>query len=175
MFLRMIRVSVWLCLVIGSVGCRAQQAKQNIAPEQLQKVLDLPLREAVQQRMAFKEPLKLAYSHQMSLAGKDCESEAAKGQQPYNVCMGTADEQADKDYAVFYSSLQMLCHDQEELSALQSSETRWVAYRQSALEATHAVWPHGTGAPGFAGEVYLFLVRDRMRELHEIFGLNIAQ
>jgi hypothetical protein len=36
-------------------------------------------------------------------------------------------------------------------------------------------WPNGTGAPGFAGEVHLSLVRDHMRELHEIYGLNIAQ
>jgi hypothetical protein len=43
------------------------------------------------------------------------------------------------------------------------------------MKATNAAWPSGTGAPGFAGEVYLRLVRDRMKELYEIHGLNISQ
>jgi len=33
----------------------------------------------------------------------------------------------------------------------------------------------GPAHRGFAGEVHLSLVRDHMRELHEIHGLNIAQ
>ena len=35
--------------------------------------------------------------------------------------------------------------------------------------------PDGTGAPGFAAEVYLSLVRNHMRELNEIYGQNISQ
>jgi hypothetical protein len=69
----------------------------------------------------------------------------------------------------------MLCHDQDQLTTLQASEKAWQMYENSAMKATRASWPDGTGAPGFAGQVNLSLVRDRMRELDEIYGLNIAQ
>jgi hypothetical protein len=58
---------------------------------------------------------------------------------------------------------------------MQASEKAWKMYKESALRATHASWPDGSGASGFAAEVYLSLVRDRMRELDKIYGLNIAQ
>ena len=171
----MSKITVWLFLMMAAITCSAQEGKQNVAPAQLQKVLDLPLTQAVQRRILYKEPLKLVYSRQMALAGKDCQAEAAAGQQPYNICIGAAAEEADKDYVTFYNNLQMLCHDQKELSALQSSETSWAAYRESALKAADVCWPEGTGAPGFRGQVYLSLLRDRMRELDEIFQLRITQ
>jgi hypothetical protein len=43
------------------------------------------------------------------------------------------------------------------------------------MKATRAAWPDGTGALGFAGQIYLFLVRDYMRNPSEIYGLNISQ
>jgi hypothetical protein len=43
------------------------------------------------------------------------------------------------------------------------------------MKATRAAWPDGTGASGFASQVYLSLVRDHMRELNGIYSLNIAQ
>ncbi len=43
------------------------------------------------------------------------------------------------------------------------------------MKAADAAWPTGTQASGFAGEVYLRLVRDRMNELYDIYGLNISQ
>jgi hypothetical protein len=85
--------------------------------------------------------------------------------------MGQTDEAADRDYATFYNNLQMLCHDQEQLKTLQT----WRAFRDSAMDAVHAAWSSGTGAPGFHGQVYLTLLRDHMRELYEIYGLNISQ
>jgi uncharacterized protein YecT (DUF1311 family) len=109
------------------------------------------------------------------MIGKDCQPESEQGQQPYNICVGQASEQADKDFAVFYNNLQLLCHDQDQLITMQASEKAWKMYKESALRATHASWPDGSGASGFAAEVYLSLVRDRMRELDKIYGLNIAQ
>jgi uncharacterized protein YecT (DUF1311 family) len=111
----------------------------------------------------------------MTISGKDCEVEAKLGQQPYNICMGEADEQADRDYATFYNNLQLLCHDQDQLRTLQSSEKAWQTYRDAMAKATDSSWPEGTGAPGFAGEVRLLLLRNRMRELYKIYGLNITQ
>lgn len=166
---------MWLVLLGIDISCSAQDGKENIAPAQPQRVLDLSLTQAVQKRMAYKERLKLAYSRQTALSGKDCEAESKQGQQPYNICMGLATEGANRDYAIFYNNLQMLCHDQSQMTALQSSETSWAAYRESALRATHASWPDGTGASGFASQVNLLLIRDRMHELFEIFGLNIDQ
>jgi len=157
------------------VFCHAQTTTKDISPAQLQAVIDLPPIQAMHKREAYKGPLKAAYQRQISMLGKDCQAEADQGQQPYNICMGHANEQADKDYAIFYNNLQMLCHDQDELSALQALEKAWKKYEDSALKATHAAWSDGSGAPGFYGEVYLLLVRDHMRDLHEIFGLNIAQ
>ena len=124
---------------------------------------------------AIKAEANSAYARQMESTGKLCQAEAARGQQPYNICIGQADEAADRDLAVFYNNLQMLCHDPNQLAALQESEKSWRTYSQSAMKATHAAWPQGTGAPGFAGEVYLSLVRDHMRELHEIYALDITQ
>jgi hypothetical protein len=69
----------------------------------------------------------------------------------------------------------MLCHDQDQLKMLQASWKAWRMYQDSAMNATQAAWSGGTGAPGFASQVRLSLLRDYMRELHEIFGLNIAQ
>jgi uncharacterized protein YecT (DUF1311 family) len=155
------------------VFCHAQTATQDISPAQLQAIIDLPLNQAVQQREAYKGPLKSAYERQISMPGKDCRAE--QGQQPYNICMGQATEQADKDYAVFYNNLQLLCHDQDQLTALHASEKAWKMYEDSALKATEAAWSEGTGASGFASEVYLSLVRDHMRELNKIYGLNITQ
>jgi uncharacterized protein YecT (DUF1311 family) len=111
----------------------------------------------------------------MSKNDKDCQAESQQGQQPYNICMGQAEQQADNDLALFYNNLQMLCHDLDQLTTLQASEKAWRLYRDSLITATHAAWPDGSGAPGFASQVRLSLVRDRMRELHEIYGLNIAQ
>lgn len=108
----------------------------------------------------------------MALAGKDCED--VQAQQPYNVCMGHADEQADKDFATFYNNLQMLCHDQTQLAALQALQATWQQYRDNAMKATRAVWPDGTAAPGVEGLVYLSLVRNQMRVLGEIYQMNIA-
>ena len=109
------------------------------------------------------------------MVDKVCKAESKPGQQPYNICIGQAEERADNDFAIFYNNLQMLCHDQDQLATLQASEKAWQIYRDTIVKATHGSWPNGTGAPGFAGEVHLSLVRDHMRELHEIYGLNIAQ
>jgi uncharacterized protein YecT (DUF1311 family) len=163
-----------IVLAYVSVACsHAQTTARNVTAAQLQVVLDLSLDQAVTLRETYKGPLKAAYDRQIALAGKDCEAES--GQQPYNVCMGHASEQADRDFAVFYDHLQMLCHDQDQLTTMHAFEATWQAYRDSAMNAAHASWPDGTGAPGFAGGVYLSLVRDQMRQLHEIYGLNIAQ
>ncbi len=109
------------------------------------------------------------------MTGKDCQAESQKGQQPYNICMGQACQHADEDNAIFYNNLQLLCHDQDQLTTLQAFEKAWRIYKESAIKATHAAWPDGTGASGFASQVYLSMVRDHMRELDEIYGLNIAQ
>ena len=157
------------------VFCHAQTTAQDISSAQLQAVIGLPLDQAVRQRATYKGPLKAAYQRQISVLGKDCEAEADQGEQPYNVCMGQASKQADEDYAMFYNNLQMLCHDQDQLSTLQATEKAWKKYEDSALKATQAAWSDGSGASGFYSQVYLLLVRDHMRDLHEIFGLNIAQ
>lgn len=161
--------------VVFQVFCYSQAASDDISPAQLQAVLNLPLSQAVMQRERYKAPLKSAYDRQNALRDKDCQAQSEAGQQPYNVCMGEATEQADQDFAIFYKNLQMLCHAQDELATLQVSHKTWLSYKDSAMKAAHAAWPKGTGAPGFAAQVYLSLVRDHMRELREIYGLNIAQ
>lgn len=165
---------VSLFLFAGFVGASAQ-SPQDISVAQLDRVMQLPLTQAVKQREIYKVPLKAAYERQMGLVGKDCSAESVQGQQPYNICMGYATEQADRDFATFYNNLQMLCHDQDQLAALQSSRRAWESYRDSAMKAAQAAWSEGTGAPGFASEVYLSLLRNYMQELDEIYGLNIAQ
>ncbi len=164
-----------LLVAASPVFCYAQPTTQDISSAQLQAVIDLPLDQAVQKRETYKGPLKAAYQRQVSMLGKDCEAEADQGQQPYNICMGEASKQPDEDFAIFYNNLQMLCHDQDELATLQASEKAWKMYEDSALKATQAAWSDGSGASGFYSEVYLSLVRDHMRELHKIYGLNIAQ
>ena len=153
--------------------CNAETLLKTVSTSELLSVNGLPLNEAVSAREAFKKPLKAAYARQTEQPEKDCQADSA--QQPYNVCMGKANMAADSDFAIFFNNLQMLCHDQEQLLTLQESERQWKAYSDSAMKATHAAWSDGTGAPGFAGEIYLSLVRDYMRQLHEIYGLNIAQ
>jgi uncharacterized protein YecT (DUF1311 family) len=162
-------------LLAMSALCNAQNKPTNISPSQLQAIIDLPLNEAVKQRANYKVPLKSAYERQIAMSDKDCEVEANQGQQPYNICMGKAEEQTDSDYASFYNNLQLLCHDQNELRTLQSSEQLWQTYRDAMEKARHASWSDGTGAPGFASQVHLSLVRDRMRELYTIYTLNISQ
>ncbi len=164
-----------LLVAASPVLCYAQPTTQDISSAQLQAVIDLPLDQAVQKRETYKGLLKAAYQRQVSMLGKDCEAEADQGQQPYNICMGEASKQPDEDFAIFYNNLQMLCHDQDELATLQASEKAWKMYEDSALKATQAAWSDGSGASGFYSEVYLSLVRDHMRELHKIYGLNIAQ
>jgi uncharacterized protein YecT (DUF1311 family) len=166
---------ILLLFAFAVISGQAQMGPQNISSAQLQVLLDLPLDQAIQRRNTYKGPLKAAYARQIALIGKDCQTEMAQGQQPYNICMGQADEEADRDYATFYNNLQWLCHDGEQLKTLQSSQTAWKAYQESAMNAASAAWSSGTGAPGFAGEVYLTLLRDNMRELHKIYGLNISQ
>jgi len=167
-----LRLGIVVLLAVPTC-CKAQAKPENISPSRLQAILDLPLSKAVEERAVYKVPLKSAYQRQM--LDKDCEVESNQGQQPYNICMGNADEQADKDYAIFYNNLQLLCHDQDQLRTLQSSEQAWRTYRDAMGKATQASWPEGTGAPGFAGEVHLLLLRNRMRELYQIYGLNITQ
>lgn len=164
-----------LSVVFFPVFCDAQTTFEDISPAQLQAIINLPLNQAVRQRETYKAPLKSAYDHQIAMAGKDCQAESKAGQQQYNVCMGEADELANKDFTIFYKNLQMLCHSQDQLTTLQAFHKAWMSYEESAMKAVHAAWPDGTGAPGFAAQVYLSLVRDRMRELHQIYGLNIAQ
>jgi uncharacterized protein YecT (DUF1311 family) len=159
--------------LIALARCNAQTPVQVVSPSQLQAVNGLPLNQAVEAREAYKKPLKSAYARQMGQAGKDCE--ATQGQQPYNVCIGKASELADGDFRTFYNNLQMLCHNRDQLLTLQQSETQWKAYSDSTMKAARAAWPNGTGAPGFVGQVYLSLLRDYMRQLHEIYSLNIAQ
>lgn len=155
--------------------CHAQTTPLDISPAQLQAVIGLPLGQAVEQREAYKTPLKSAYERQISMTDKDCQAASDQGQQPYNICMGHAGEQADIGFAIFYNNLQMLCHDQDQLTTLQASEKAWKMYEGSALKATRAAWSEGTGASGFGSQVYLSLVRDHMRELGKIYGLNITQ
>jgi uncharacterized protein YecT (DUF1311 family) len=155
--------------------CEGQPPSQDISAAQLKTVIDLPLNRAVQQREKYKVPLKAAYDRQVAVTGKDCQTESKEGQQPYNACMGQAEAQADKDFAAFYANLQMLCHDQTQLTTLQTSQRAWVTYEDSAMKAAHASRSAGSGAPGFAAAVYVSLVRNRMRELNEIYELNIAQ
>jgi uncharacterized protein YecT (DUF1311 family) len=168
------KLSVILLLAF-SASCHAQTTPVDISRSQLQAVIGLPLSQVVTQRETFKEPLRSAYQRQISRIDKDCQAEGHRGQQAYNICMGHAEQQADSDFALFYNKLQMLCHDQDQLTTLQASEKAWRLYRESVAKATHSEWAEGSGAPGFATEVQLSLVRDRMRELHEIYGLNIAQ
>ncbi len=169
------KVAVLLLSIAAMLPCAAQVDQQDVRPSQLQALLDLPLEQAVQKREAIKEPLKTAYTRQASLAGKDCTAEANRGQQIFNICIGQADDQASKDYATFYSSLQMLCHSQDQLVALQMSESSWVAYRKNAMKAAQVTWPDGSAAPGVVGRVLLSLVRNRMNELYETYDLNISQ
>jgi len=143
------------------VFCYAQTSTQDISSTQLQALLGLPLDQAVHLRETYKEPLKSAYQRQISMLGKDCQAEANQGQQPYNICMGGSSKQADTDYAIFYNNLQMLCHDQDQLTSLQASEKAWKIYENSAMKATQAAWSDGSGASGFASQVYLSLVRDQ--------------
>jgi hypothetical protein len=166
------QVLILACACASAVSSHAQTISQSISPAQLQAVIGRPHDQALKLREIYKGPLKSAYARQISLAGKDCN---VQGQQPYNICMGHANEQADKDFAIFYNNLQMLCHDQDQLTTLQAFEAAWQVYKDSALKATHASWPEGTGATGFAGGVYLSLIRNHMRELDEIYSLNIAQ
>jgi uncharacterized protein YecT (DUF1311 family) len=136
---------------------------------------NLPLGDAVKAREAYKAPLRAAYKQEMDLAGKDCEEASEHEQQPYNICMGKAGAQAETDYATFYNNLQMLCHDQQQLAALQNYQKVWTAYKQSAMKAALAVWPNGSGEPGFASGVYVSLVRGSMQQLSRIYDLNISQ
>ncbi|QHN04884.1 DUF1311 domain-containing protein [Granulicella sp. WH15] len=162
--------------LFASITCsHAQTPPKSISAAQLQTVISLPLDQAVKLRETYKGPLKSAYARQIALISKDCQAESDQGQQPYNICIGQANVQADRDYAIFYHNLQMLCHDQNQLTTLQAFEATWQMYKDSAIKATHASWPGGTGAPGFAGQVYLSLLRNHMRELDEIYGLNISQ
>ena len=162
-------------LLAMPICCNAQTTPEDVSPSRLQAIIDLPLSEAIGQRAIYKVPLKSAYKRQTGMLDKDCEAEANQGQQPYNICIGKAEEQTARDYATFYDNLQLLCHDQDQLSTLQSSEKAWRMYRDAMEKATQASWSDGTGAPGFAGEVHLLLIRNRMRELYKIYGLNIAQ
>jgi len=163
-------------LIFASTACsHAQTTPKNISATQLQGVLSLPLDQAIKLRETYKGPLKSAYARQVALAGRDCQAEIDQEQQPYNICIGQANVQADKDSAIFYNNLQMLCHDQDQLTTLQGIEATWQVYKDSAMKAAHASWPDGTGAPGFAGQVYLSLLRNHMRELDEIYSLNISQ
>jgi uncharacterized protein YecT (DUF1311 family) len=156
-----------------SARCNGQTSVKTVSLNELQSVIGLPLSQAVAAREVYKKPLKAALARQAGQAGTACQT--AAGQQPYNVCMGKEDEMADSDFAIFYNNLQMLCHDEDQLLTLQQSEKQWKAYSDSAMKATRAAWPDGTGAPGFAAQIYLCLVRDYMRELSEIYGLNISQ
>jgi uncharacterized protein YecT (DUF1311 family) len=153
----------------------AQITTHDISAAQLQAILDQPLDQAIKLRDTYKVPLKAAYERQVAMTGKDCHAEAQQDQQSYNICIGHAGEQANKDYAIFYNNLQMLCHSQDQLTTLQASEKQWQTYKDSAMKATYASWSEGTGAGGFASQVYLSLMRDRMNELYEIYGLNIKQ
>jgi len=164
-----------LLIFVSSACSHAQITSKNISAAQLQAVIGLPLDQAVKLRETYKIPLKSAYARQIALVGRDCQAESDQGQQPYNICMGQAEVQADKDFAIFYNNLQMLCHDQDQLTTLQAFEAIWQVYKDSAMKATHASWPDGTGAPGFASQVYLSLLRNHMRELDEIYDLNISQ
>jgi hypothetical protein len=166
---------VFLVCASAAVSCHAQTTPQNISPAELQAVIRLPLGQAVKLREPYKGPSKSAYARQIAPEGEDCNAKSDQRQQPYNVYMGHAAEQADRDFAVFYNNLQMLCHDQAQSATLQFFESTWQVYKNSAMQATNALWPDGTGAPGFAGQVYLPLVRNQMRELNEINGLNIAR
>ena len=169
-----LRLGIIVLLAVPSC-CNGQATLENISPSRLQAILDLPLSKAVEERAIYKVPLKSAYQRQITMSDKDCAIEANQGQQPYNICIGKADEQADRDYATFYNNLQLLCRDQDQLRTLQSSEQAWRAYLNAMEKARHASWPEGTGAPGFASDVHLFLMRSRMRELYKIYALNIAQ
>jgi uncharacterized protein YecT (DUF1311 family) len=166
---------VLVFLLATQVCCSAQITPKDIASSRLQAIIDLPLNEAIQQRAAYKVPLKSAYERQMAMSDKDCEKEANEGQQPYNTCMGKAAEQAEEDYATFYNNLQLLCHDQDQLRTLQFSEQAWRTYRDAMEKAANASWSEGTGAAGFSSEAELLIIRNRMRELYKIYGLNIAQ
>ena len=169
-----VKAGVLLVLALP-VLCYGLTTNQDISASQLQAVNELQLDQAVKLRETYKAPLRSAYQRQISMAAKDCQAESQKGQQPYNICIGKTSEHADEDYAIFYNELQMLCHDQDQLTTLQAFEKAWRMYMESAKKATHAAWPDGTGASGFAYEVHLSLVRDHMRALREIYSLNITQ
>ena len=156
-----------------SARCNGQTSVKTVSLNELQSVIGLPLSQAVAAREVYKKPLKAALARQAGQAGNACRT--AAGQQPYNVCMGKEDEMADSDFAIFYNNLQMLCHNQAELETLQQSEKQWKVYSDSTMKATRAAWPDGTAAPGVAAQVYLSLVRDYMRQLNEIYDLNISQ
>jgi uncharacterized protein YecT (DUF1311 family) len=156
-----------------SARCNGQTSVNTVSLNELQSVIGLPLSQAVAAREVYKKPLRAALARQTGPAENACQ--ATSGQQPFNVCMGKADEAADSDFAIFYNNLQMLCHDQDQLLTLQQSEKQWKAYSDSIMKATRAAWHDGTAAPGVAGQVYLSLVRDYMRQLDEIYDLNISQ
>jgi uncharacterized protein YecT (DUF1311 family) len=148
---------------------------KNISPSQLQAIIDLPPSEAVKHAKSTRCPSSLRMNAKWQCQIGICEVAANQGQQPYNynICMGKAEEQTDSDYAGFYNNLQLLCHDQDQLVTLQSSEQAWQTYRD-AMEARHASSrSDGTRAPGLASRVHLLLVRNRMRELYTMYDLNL--
>jgi uncharacterized protein YecT (DUF1311 family) len=140
-----LKLGVILLLALPAF-CNAQTIPENIPQSQLQAIISLPLDQSIKHREIFKGPLKSAYERQVSMIDKDCEAESKQGQQPYNICIGQAEKQADNDFAIFYNSLQMLCHDQDQLMTLQTSEKAWEIYRDTIIKAAHASWPDGSGA-----------------------------
>jgi hypothetical protein len=74
-------------LVLAMRPCNAQTSPQNISSAQLQVLLNLPLNQAVEHRNTYKELLTAAYHRQVARDGRDCQTEAAKGQQPYKICI----------------------------------------------------------------------------------------
>jgi uncharacterized protein YecT (DUF1311 family) len=165
----------FLLIAMASTCVTAQTEPHDITPAQLRAITALPSTEAIHQRQLHKAPLRAAYERQIASEDKDCLAEARQGQQPYNICMGRAEDRANQDFAEFYEHLQRLCWNESQLSALQSSERSWKRYEINAIHAAEVNWSDGTGRSGFLSQVHLSLLRDRMKELYQVYGLNIAQ
>jgi hypothetical protein len=133
-------------LLSVSIYGHTQTTPKDISSSRLQSIIDLPLNEAIKQRAIYKVPLKSAYARQLAMSDKACEVEANQGQQPYNICMGKAEEQIDEDYASFYNNLQLLCHDQEQLRTLQSSEKVWLTYLDAMEKSDASLMVGGDGS-----------------------------
>ena len=138
-----------ICLLVLATNARCAPQPRCASPVECQKAANA------------------AFAAEQARVGKDCIS--AHNQREDTACALDAADTTERNLSSFYTALQGIVGS----DALRDSQRAWLNYRKKQCDAIYAFFKGGTIAPSARTRCEIELARSRMRDLDELFDVQL--